>query len=124
MKVFFEYATHDHQDSWVVYREQCAKEAKNDAISPITHEKALVCHTQYPSDYCFISFIPAARGEKVGELYHNDKNKVFIQLSNREDTEHYLTRKPYLWNDAIDIGAKYVGMTFKAGVRSWKTKKY
>ena len=124
MKVFYEYATHDHQDSWVVYREQDAEEPESDAVSPATGEKALVCHRQFPSDYCFISFIPAARGEKKDEMYHHDKDMVFIQLSNREDSERLLSRKPYRWNDAVEIAAKYIGMTFRAGVRSWKTKKY
>ena len=124
MKIFFEYSAHDHSDTWIRYREENALEPVEDPFSPATGNEALLCHRQYPSDYCFINFIPAARGEKKDELYHFEKSKVFIQLTNRENTEHYVSIKSYDWQKAVEIASKYIGVPFRSGVRSWKTKKY
>lgn len=123
MKLFYEYMAHDSEDNWVIYKDEKLSEQPHDAVSPRTGNEAVICQKRYPSDYCFISFIPAARGEKLDTMYHSEKNNFFVAVSNRTETEVMVSKISYAWEDAVRIAKSFVGVPFDSGKRIWKAKK-
>jgi len=123
MKVFYEYMAHDSQDNWLIYKDEKLSSTPEEAVSPKTGNAAVTCQRQYISDYCFISFIPAARGEKKEEMYHHGKNRFFIYLYGRDETESYLSKNDYEWDKACELAKIFSGVPFSSGKRIWKAKK-
>jgi hypothetical protein len=123
MKLFYEYMSHDNEDNWVIYKDEKIPEQPQNAVSPTTGNEAITCQKQYPSDYCFISFIPAARGENIDTMYHSEKNNFFIAVYNRTETEYMVSKHSYSWEDASRIAKSFVAVPFDSGKRIWKAKK-
>ncbi|HIP77893.1 MAG TPA: hypothetical protein EYH07_05460 [Kiloniellaceae bacterium] len=121
MKAFFVYSTHDHE-TWVVYKDEDAPEAPEEAVSP-SGEEAFLMRKEMPSDICSIEFIAANRiiDEATGTESHKDL--YHLRVSNPDGSFERVSQLAYSWETAVKLGAFFRNASPKAAGRIWHSKR-
>jgi hypothetical protein len=125
MKVFFEYKSHpidSPSENWIVLRDECEEEKKEDILSPVNKDEAIFCTKMYPSDYCIITLRPASRSRTLESITHNYNDEYFIIITNREETESLMSQNTYKWDEVIKIVAHFKSQLFERAKKIFMLK--
>jgi len=129
MKVFFNYYTYnrpyEHENNWFIYKEENEPEEEGEGKSPWSGEEAHIKQKLYPIDICVVSLIPAAFSDQKGDIRATfNGDEYFLAISNHERTQELVSFKAYSWDKALELASIFRKLSFKAGSRVWKVKKF